>query len=56
MKKLEDYQVQELNLSQQKNINGGGWWIPVIMLVGSMINDAQNNPDDFWAGYNAVTN
>ncbi len=56
MKKLDNYKVQELSLTQQKDVGGGVWWVPVVMLIASMINDAQNNPDDFWAGYNATAN
>ena len=46
--------VWELNSTEYKNI-GGGWGLWAFSLLGAMINDAQNNPDDFAAGFNAAT-
>lgn len=51
MENLKHYDVQELN-NQEIQGTTGGWLIPVLMLLGAMINDAQNNPDDFAAGAN----
>jgi hypothetical protein len=52
MKNLKSYSVTELSITQSKKINGG-YWIPLIMLLGAMINDAQNNPKDFQDGMDA---
>lgn len=46
--------MKELALIEMKQVNGGTWWITGLLLLGAMINDAQNNPNDFYAGYNAV--
>lgn len=48
--------MENLTLNEQINTNGGGLWIPALMLLGAMINDAQNNPEDFEAGFDAAPN
>lgn len=45
---LEKMNVSELKTNElQAN---GGWLRWAVTLLGAMINDAQNNPDDFQAG------
>ncbi len=51
---LNNYGVRNLTPQEAQRINGGAYWIPIFMLLGAMINDAQNNPDDFWGGFNAT--
>tara|TARA_R110000868_G_scaffold172128_1_gene407941 strand:- start:2198 stop:2368 length:171 start_codon:yes stop_codon:yes gene_type:complete len=46
---LEKMNVSELNLYEFRLVNGG-WLRWAVTLLGAMINDAQNNPDDFQAG------
>ena len=53
MPMLMNYGVQPLSAQEVENTDGGGWW-PLIALVIAAINDAQNNPDDFKAGYDSV--
>ena len=53
MKNLQNYGVQELSAKEIRKTEGG-WILWAIGFVGAMINDAQNNPGDFWAGYNAT--
>ncbi|MEM7574715.1 MAG: hypothetical protein AAF433_17550 [Bacteroidota bacterium] len=49
---LNESKVSELKTSDLQQVNGGWIW-PVLGLLGGMINDAQNNPDDFAAGMKA---
>lgn len=53
MKNLKNYNVTELNSKELINTDGG-WILFVVGLVLGMVTDAQNNPDDFWAGYNST--
>jgi len=52
MLELNELSVQELNSQDFDRINGG-YWVPALMLLGAMINDAQNNPEDFVRGMQA---
>lgn len=54
LKTLKITIMKELTLFELKEINGGALWLTALALLGAMINDAQNNPDDFEAGFNAV--
>ena len=46
---IQKMNVTELNSNEFKQVNGG-WLRWGLTLLGAMINDAQNNPDDFQAG------
>lgn len=46
--------MKNLSKKELKQVNGGAWWIPALMLLGAMINDAQNNPDEFEEAFNKV--
>tara|TARA_B110000240_G_C13046907_1_gene261655 strand:+ start:79 stop:273 length:195 start_codon:yes stop_codon:yes gene_type:complete len=47
---IQKMNVTELNSNEFKQVNGGNWFRWGLTLLGAMINDAQNNPDDFQAG------
>ncbi|EMY82640.1 hypothetical protein pgond44_00910 [Psychroflexus gondwanensis ACAM 44] len=53
---LEKLNLVELSPYEVQKTQGGAWWIPVVSLLAAMINDAQNNPDDFNAGVDAAPN
>lgn len=46
--------MKELTKQEMTETTGGFLLLTVVLLLGAMINDAQNNPDDFEAGYKAV--
>lgn len=45
--------MKELTFYEMKEVNGG-WLLSAILLLGAMVNDAINNPDDFKSGFDAV--
>jgi hypothetical protein len=55
MKNLQKFSVQEMGAQELQKVNGGGYWW-VVSLVIAMVNDAQNNPDDYNSGFNATHN
>lgn len=46
---LKKMNVSELNSNEFKQVNGG-WVRWALTLLGAMINDSQNNPEDTKAG------
>ncbi|MBU2525499.1 MAG: hypothetical protein KKC03_02730 [Bacteroidetes bacterium] len=53
MKNISKFGVVSLCMIETESINGG-WALFCLGLAIAMINDADNNPDDFKAGYNAI--
>ncbi|NCQ52493.1 hypothetical protein GW796_11570 [archaeon] len=48
-----DFGIVEISSTECEKINGGNPWFFVGLFI-AMLNDADNNPDDFLDGYNAV--
>lgn len=53
MKNLEKYNVIELSHSEQKEANGGFWWIATGLLMYSILSVAEF-PDKFAEGVNST--
>ncbi len=49
MKNLKDYNVQELNTLEIKEITGGNPWFFIGLFIATM-NDISNNPEEFQGG------
>ena len=47
---LNRMNVKSLETNEASKISGGNWIRWTVTLLGAMINDAQNNPNDFKAG------
>jgi hypothetical protein len=49
MKRIDSFQNKALSQQEMRTMNGG-WYLFAIGITLAMINDAQNNPDDFREG------